>query len=410
VDIFIDTKTVILMLAIGSFLYGLLLIIFKYKKDSPQDVPFWITTKLLQAAGSLLIYATTGQFDMLAHLGNIFLLLGCAYEAWAIRVLSGKNIKRWLHLTVSVAIIAVCLSTELLPAPNRGGVFFLMQSLFYFLPAVFLLNKSKMNFQLQVILAANYCLVGAVFVTASAISLFFPGKAMEMADEAIAGVIPISSFIIFLTSGFIMLMLAKERSDLQVREIRESLRKTETQYQQIVETAIEGILIMDQQYRITFANENMAYLLGYSPQEMVGKLYKSFFPESHLDVYYQQESLRRKGEASVYECCLLTREGKKHWFLISAKPLMDDKGNFEGSFAMLTDINDRKEMELLLAETNRRLTELSNQDSLTGIANRRRFDAVLDHEYNRLRRSRSRLSVIYWILIISRNITITTAM
>jgi PleD family two-component response regulator len=51
---------------------------------------------------------------------------------------------------------------------------------------------------------------------------------------------------------------------------------------------------------------------------------------------------------------------------------------------MLTDINERKEMELLLEESNRRLTELCNKDSLTGIANRRCFDAVLGNEYSRL--------------------------
>ncbi|HHU49612.1 MAG: GGDEF domain-containing protein [Caldicoprobacterales bacterium] len=51
-------------------------------------------------------------------------------------------------------------------------------------------------------------------------------------------------------------------------------------------------------------------------------------------------------------------------------------------------------MELLLEESNRRLTELSNKDSLTGIANRRCFDATLEHEYFRLRRSNSKLSII----------------
>ncbi|HHZ12288.1 MAG TPA: diguanylate cyclase [Clostridiales bacterium] len=34
---------------------------------------------------------------------------------------------------------------------------------------------------------------------------------------------------------------------------------------------------------------------------------------------------------------------------------------------------------------------MSNMDSLTGIANRRCFDATLEHEYSRLRRSNSKL-------------------
>jgi diguanylate cyclase (GGDEF)-like protein/PAS domain S-box-containing protein len=138
----------------------------------------------------------------------------------------------------------------------------------------------------------------------------------------------------------------------------------------------------------------MASSLGHTVEEMIGMSYVSLFPEDLLDIYRQQESLRKKGDDSVYEVCLLTKNKERHWFLVSAKALIDEYGRFEGSFAMLTDINDRKEMELLLAESNRLLTELSNTDGLTGIANRRNFDMTLEREYSRLSRTNSYLSVI----------------
>jgi len=47
-----------------------------------------------------------------------------------------------------------------------------------------------------------------------------------------------------------------------------------------------------------------------------------------------------------------------------------------------------------LAEANRRLERLSSLDSVTGVANRRRFDAALDHEWRRGCRSGSPLSVL----------------
>jgi len=50
-----DLRTVMLMLAVGSFLFGLLLVIFKYHKKSPQEVPYWITAKMLQGGGSLML-------------------------------------------------------------------------------------------------------------------------------------------------------------------------------------------------------------------------------------------------------------------------------------------------------------------------------------------------------------------
>lgn len=179
-------------------------------------------------------------------------------------------------------------------------------------------------------------------------------------------------------------MLAKERSDMQVLEIQRTLKKNEIRFQKIVETANEGILVFDGEYKVIFANKNISSILGYEVYEILGRTYSSFFPENQMDIYKYQESLRKKGDDSAYECCLKRKDGKSHWFLVSAKAILDDADKFEGSFAILTDINERKEMELLLEESNRHLTELSNKDSLTGIANRRCFDAALEHEYQKI--------------------------
>ncbi|NLZ39446.1 MAG: diguanylate cyclase [Firmicutes bacterium] len=389
-----DLRTVMLMLAIGSFLFGLLLLIFRFNENKPQKVPFWAMAKMLQAAGSFMLYHRTTTFDGLTVLANIILLLGCAYEAWAVRILSGKFVRRRLHLFTSFAIILACLLTLFLDKPYRSGLVFLLQGVLYFLPSMFLFSNSELKFSLQLPLAVCYSAAGTVFLLAAILCFIFTASALNLEGSPLFAVIPVVSYCLFLISGFILLMFAKERSDLQVEEIQKALKETEIRFQHIVETAIEGILIFDEHYKITFANKNMALILGYTVEEMLGRSYVSFFPKDQLHVYYYQESLRKKGEDSVYECCLLKKDGQKHWFLVSARPIFDDFGRFEGSFAMLTDINERKEMELLLEESNRKLTELSNTDSLTGIANRRCFDATLEHEYFRLRRSNSQLSVI----------------
>jgi diguanylate cyclase (GGDEF)-like protein/PAS domain S-box-containing protein len=308
--------------------------------------------------------------------------------------LSGHLVKRWLHILISIGIILVCSTTILLVAPYRGGVVFFLQSILYFLPGKFLFKKTVIKSSLKSLLGVCYCVTGLVFLVSSIVCFGFPGYALSQDSAVLFGIIPGVSFCLFLVSGFILLMLAKERIDMQVLEIQKTLEKSEVRFQQIVETSIEGILIFDEHYQITFANKNMASILGYTIDKMLGKSYISFFPENQLDIYYHQESLRKKGKDSVYECCLLRKDGHIHWFLISAKAILDDFRRFEGSFAMLTDINERKEMELLLEETNRQLTELSNRDSLTGIANRRCFDATLEREYSRLIRTKSKLSII----------------
>ena len=129
-----------LMLAAGSFLFGLLLAMFRFNKTNPQKVPFWVEAKILQAAGSLMLYFRTTTFDGLPVLANTALLSGCAYEAWAVRVLSGQTVKRQLHILTSAGIIAACLATIFLDIPYRSGLVFLLQSTFFFLPGLFLFS------------------------------------------------------------------------------------------------------------------------------------------------------------------------------------------------------------------------------------------------------------------------------
>src|SRR5437870_13387154 len=50
-----------------------------------------------------------------------------------------------------------------------------------------------------------------------------------------------------------------------------ALRASEERYRQIVETAFEGVWVIDSNNRTTFLNHRMADMLGYAPEEMIGK-------------------------------------------------------------------------------------------------------------------------------------------
>lgn len=378
-----ERATVMLMLAVGSFIFGLLLVTLKYSNSQPQEVPYWIIAKFSQAAGSFMLYSGVGSLSSLNLLGSIALVVGCAYEAWAVRVLSGKIVERWIPPLTGLVITGVCSAALFLAAPDGRKVVFFLQSIFFFLPSIFLLHLRDSASILELILGVSYAAAGTAFLAAAVGGGSF-----------LSQLIPLASFCIFLISSYIMLMLAKQRSDLRVTEMKMTLEQTKSQFQLIVETAIEGILAFDKDYVITFANEKTASILGYTVDELVGKPFDLFIPEAHVELYNYQKSLRRSGQDSVYESSILGKGGVERWFLISAKAILDEEGKFRGSFAMLTDINDRKEMELALQEYNRQLIDLSNRDGLTGIANRRRFDEELEREYARIRRTGSQLSVI----------------
>jgi len=95
----------------------------------------------------------------------------------------------------------------------------------------------------------------------------------------------------------------------------------------------------------------MADMLGYEPDEMLGRRVDSFmFPEDLGDHSNKMEA-RTHGQESVYERQFLRKNGEALWTIVSACPLQDEQGNFAGSFAMFTNITKRKQAENALRET-----------------------------------------------------------
>ncbi len=144
----------------------------------------------------------------------------------------------------------------------------------------------------------------------------------------------------------------------KLKQAEEELRKSETLFRRIVETASEGVWSMDGDCRTTFVNQRMADLLGYSPEEMIGRSVDSFMFEEDLRDHVQQIDVRRRGDGSIYERRFMRKDGGTLWTIISATALSGPDGRFDGSFAMLTDITERKRTEEALRASEQKYRSL----------------------------------------------------
>lgn len=90
----------------------------------------------------------------------------------------------------------------------------------------------------------------------------------------------------------------------------------------------------------------------------------------------------------------LTKAGEYVWIRDVVHVVRDAQGEVEALVGFMFDISERKKTEHELAALQRRLEEYSFQDGLTGVANRRMFDSVLDENWRAAVRHRSPLSVI----------------
>ena len=158
--------------------------------------------------------------------------------------------------------------------------------------------------------------------------------------------------------------------------LNEELIQIQKKYQRIIETAIEGVISLDIEDRITFISQQMSAMLGYTIEEMIGKKFETFLPKDQLSDHHVQMEIRLQGKDSVYERCILKKDGSRQWTIISAKSIIGTNGKSEGSFAMITDITDRKnaeeniqkllaEKELILREVHHRIK--NNMNTIYGL-------------------------------------------
>jgi PAS domain S-box-containing protein len=154
------------------------------------------------------------------------------------------------------------------------------------------------------------------------------------------------------------MLLAQTAISLENARIYEALRRSEARYRRIVDTAMEGIIVLDPGGVITVANARVAQLIGYTPEEMVGRRFATLLFEEDAPDHVERQAARRRGVSETYERRLRCKDGGTVWTLVSASPILEGE-RFEGSFGMFTDITDRLRAEKELVRTNRFLRTLS---------------------------------------------------
>jgi len=143
-----------------------------------------------------------------------------------------------------------------------------------------------------------------------------------------------------------------------------NLRESETKYRRIVDTANEGIWMIGEDLKTTFVNKRMAELIGYRAEEMAGLPMADFMFEEDRPEHFKTIENRRRGISENYERRLRRKDGQPVWAMVSASPVFDDGNHFKGSFAMFTDITERKHIQEELQNSYAKL-----QRSFGGIIN-----------------------------------------
>lgn len=118
------------------------------------------------------------------------------------------------------------------------------------------------------------------------------------------------------------------------------------QWDRILETLREGIIIADNNRRIMYANPSMCNLLEYTPEELIGK---------EADTLILKNSLHGTQFTAEREFQMATKSGELIWVVTNISACIDDNGKRTGTIWTVTDVHDLTLKNIEVKRSEKRL-------------------------------------------------------
>ncbi|WP_236028471.1 hybrid sensor histidine kinase/response regulator [Paractinoplanes lichenicola] len=154
----------------------------------------------------------------------------------------------------------------------------------------------------------------------------------------------------------------------------ERLRASEERYRRVLETIPEGVLQLDDDGVVTYANEPIGVVLGMPRSQLVGVSLRGFLNDQGQKELNRRINECREGRSTVGGTRLMRADGSQRTVRISMMPLMGDHGEFTGVVCMVTDTTDHIDARGL----KRQLDHLRRLDSLGQLI------GGISHDFNNL--------------------------
>jgi PAS domain S-box-containing protein len=160
--------------------------------------------------------------------------------------------------------------------------------------------------------------------------------------------------------------------DLSARKLIEHELEQQRDFAlQVMETMGQGLTITNDQRRFEYVNPAYARMLGYQPEDMIGRTPDDFTAAEYRHILNGVLKERQSGMISTYEVGLQHADGHMVYALITGVPRWKD-GRVYGSIAVVTDLTERKQVEEAM--------QLARDQALEASRLKSEFVATMSHE------------------------------
>lgn len=243
-----------------------------------------------------------------------------------------------------------------------------LSALIYSLQCIFLLmpigqRRQQTEGRGQYILAVGVlCVLGVLVARALAVSIGGVHLASSTESSPLQGLSYLLSMLGILWFVFGLIMMNQERAEQASQRATAELQRSEEQHRLLVETANEGICVIEGA-AMRFVNPKLRELLGYSEFEILNRPVVEFIHEDDRQTTLENHRKRVLGLADVrYAIRVLTKNRGVRWFEINGTAF-----EWQGRPATLNFMNDITERKLV----EEQVQQLAFHDPLTRLPNRR---------------------------------------
>jgi PAS domain S-box-containing protein len=144
------------------------------------------------------------------------------------------------------------------------------------------------------------------------------------------------------------------------KRAEEALRESEERYRTILEDIEDGYYEVDLPGNLTFFNDSLCRMLGYSKDEMIGMSNKQYTDEENRNKLFQAfNKVYRTGEPTKgFDWEVIAKDGTKLFGEVSVSLIKDSEGRPCGFRGIARDVTERKQAEAALHTEKQRFQTL----------------------------------------------------
>lgn len=174
-------------------------------------------------------------------------------------------------------------------------------------------------------------------------------------------------------------------------------------FESAFQNALIGMALVAPDGRWYKVNQSLVNLLGYEEDKLLALDFQSITHPDDLatDLEVMQDMAVGKRTTCQMEKRYIRQNGEILWSLLSVSAVHNEDGSIKYFVSQIQNISERRRAEALLREkqseltaANARLAYQATRDSLTGVANRRKFIAYFNEEMVRMSRQPAPISLV----------------